>query len=321
MPHTPYSPSSLKPLLIGVVNMQFTPYTETGDLDLAAAREHTHFMIENGIVTGRGVQVIGAQAGDGHYLSDREYGQLIDLVVKETAGRVPLGVGCMRATTHGVLELARHAQAAGADFVLVMPPYQRPNLPCPLDMVEEHFEAVARAVDIAIMLHNAPTTTGQSFSTAALTRLGEIESIVAYKEDRQDFGSLREMVHRFKDRFTINANSYKALLPLDYQTGLKGYNSFLANVDPAYALRQHDLATRADFAECHDFWAAALDMYNYLLGSKTYNLTELGKEMARLAGRAMGCCERIPHRRPGEAERERLRFFMEHVGMAVAVAA
>jgi 4-hydroxy-tetrahydrodipicolinate synthase len=318
MPHTQYSPDALKPLLVGVVNMQFTPYDAAGDLDEAALREHTHFMIDNGIVAGRGVQVIGAQAGDGHYLSDREYRQLIDVVVKETAGRVPLGVGCMRATTHAVVELARYAQDAGADFVLVMAPYQRPAVPCPPEVVIEHFEAVGRAVDIAIMAHNTPTTSGQNLSAAILTRLGGISHIVAYKEDRQDFGGLREMVYRFKDRFMINANSYKALLPLDYQTGLTGYNSFLANVDPAYALRQHDLATRAEFAECHAFWAAALDMYNYLLGGTQYNLTELGKEMARLAGRAMGCCERLPHRRPGPAERARLRALMQDVGLSLA---
>src|SRR5688572_24666527 len=106
MPRSAYAPAQLKPLLGGVVNMQFTPYDAAGDLDVPALRAHTHFMIESGIVTGRGVQVIGAQAGDGFYLSDREYGQLIDVVVKETGGRVPLGVGCARPTTRAVVDLA-----------------------------------------------------------------------------------------------------------------------------------------------------------------------------------------------------------------------
>ncbi len=317
MTHPRYSLQDLKPLLVGVINMHFTPFDEQGELDLAALRGHTHFMIENGIVNGRGVQVVGAQAGQGYFLSDREYRQLIEVVVRESAGRVPVGVGCIRPSTKAVLELARDAQALGADFVLVMPPYYLPLRACSRDKVLEHYHALAAAVDIGIMLHNAPNSTGQNLSSGLLNELAAIPQIIAYKEDRQDFGGLREVIYRFKDRFMINANSYKALIPLDYQSGLTGYNSFLANVDPAYALRQHDLALSGDFAACHAFWARALDLYDYMLTQPGYTFDELGKEMARLAGRPMGACERLPLRRPGEPERARLRGLMEAVGLGV----
>jgi 4-hydroxy-tetrahydrodipicolinate synthase len=315
-PH--YSPQALKPLLAGVINMHFTPFDETGALDLAALRAHTGFMTEYGIVTGRGVQVVGAQAGQGYYLSDREYRQLIEVVVEAAAGRVPVGVGCIRPTTRAVVELARDAQAAGADFVLVMPPYYLPLRPCARSKILEHYRALAAAVDIAVMVHNSPNSTGQSLPFDVLDELAEIEQVVAYKEDRQDFGGLRELVYRFKDRFMINANSYKALIPLDYQSGLTGYNSFLANVDPAYALRQHDLALSGDFTACHAFWARALDLYDYMLNQREYTFDELGKEMARLAGRPVGAGERLPLRRPGEAERDRLRQLMAATGLGLA---
>ena len=317
MKRSQYSPQALKPFLVGVFNMQYTLYNAEQNLDEAALRENTNFMIQKGILAGRGVQIIGAQAGEGACLSDTEYRQLMDIIVKETAGRVPIGVGCIRPTTHAVIELAQYAEGAGADFVLVMPPYYHPNLPCPVDLVYEHYQALARAVKIGIMVHNAPSATGQNLSIAMLNRLAEIEQIIAYKEDRQDFGGLREVVYRFKDRFMINANSYKALIPLDYQFGLTGYNSFLGNVDPAYALRQHDLALSGDFQQCHEFWAKGLDLFTYLQGGSKYNMLELGKEMARIAGRSMGSCERFPLRRPGNAERMKLRRLMEQAGMAV----
>lgn len=317
MAHSRYSPQDLKPLLAGVINMHFTPFNAVGELDEAALCAHTHFMIEAGIVTGRGVQIVGAQAGQGYYLSDREYRQLITHVVRESAGRVPVGVGCIRPTTKAVIELAQDAQAAGADFVLVMPPYYLPQRPCSRRKVLEHYRALAAAVDIAIMVHNSPNSTGQSLSVDILNELAEFEQIVAYKEDRQDFGGLRELVYRFKDRFMINANSYKALIPLDYQTGLTGYNSFLANVDPEYALRQHDLALSGDFAACQTFWATALDLYDYMLHHRDHTFDELGKEMARLAGRPVGDSERLPLQRPDEAVRDQLRALMARVGLGM----
>jgi 4-hydroxy-tetrahydrodipicolinate synthase len=318
MTRSRFSPQDLKPLLAGVINMHFTPFNAAGDLDETALCAHTHFMTESGIVAGRGVQVVGAQAGQGYYLSDGEYRRLISLVVQAAGGRVPVGVGCIRPATKAVIELAQAAEAAGADFVLVMPPYYLPQRPCSREKVLEHYHALAAAIDIAIMVHNSPNSAGQSLSFEVLSELAAIEKIVAYKEDRQDFGGLRELVYRFKDRFMINANSYKALIPLDYQTGLTGYNSFLANVDPAYALRQHDLALSGNFAACHAFWAKALDLYDYMLHQREFTFDELGKEMARLAGRNMGCCERLPLRRPGEPERQQLRRLMQQVGMPVA---
>lgn len=317
MKRSQYTPQTLKPFLVGVVNMQYTPFNAEQTLDEVALRDNTNFMIEQGIVIGRGVQIIGAQAGEGACLSDAEYRQLIDIVIPEAAGRVPIGVACIRPTSHAVIELARYAEEAGADFVLVMPPYIHPNLPCPVDVVYEHYQALVRAIKIGIMVHNAPSATGQNLSIAMLNRLAEIEQIIAYKEDRQDFGGLREVTYRFKDRFMINANSYKALIPLDYQFGLTGYNSFLGNVDPAYALRQHDLALSSDFQQCQEFWAKGLDLFNYLQGGSKYDMLELGKEMARIAGRPVGCCERLPHRRPGNDERLKLKQLMVQAGIAV----
>jgi 4-hydroxy-tetrahydrodipicolinate synthase len=318
MPRTPFAPEALKPLLAGVINMHSTPFDEAGGLDEAALRAHTHFMLAQGLVTGRGVQIVGGHAGQGAYLSDEEYRRLIALVVHESAGRVPVGVGCLRPTTRAVIELARDAQALGADFVLVMPPYYHSGRPCARATVLEHYRALAAAVQIGIMLHNSPSTTGQSLPLDVLDELAAIPHIIAYKEDRQDFGSLRELLYRFKDRFMINANSYKALIPLDYQAGLTGYNSFLANVDPAYALRQHDLAASGDFAACQAFWARAVDLYGYMLNQRDYSFDELAKEAARLAGRSVGAGERLPLRRPGPAQRAQLRPLMAQAGLPLA---
>jgi hypothetical protein len=57
---------------------------------------------------------------------------------------------------------------------------------------------------------------------------------------------------KFWNRLMINANTYKILIPLDYQAGIMGHNSFLANVDLAFALRQHELASSGDFQRAQE---------------------------------------------------------------------
>lgn len=311
-----YTPQALKPLLSGVVNMQFTPWTDM-KMDEAALRDNTRFMIENGIVAGSGVQMIGGQVGEGGQLSDQEYRQLVDVIVSEAAGRVPIGVACLRQSSHAVVELAHYAEEAGADFILVMPPYYWPHLPVAPATVIEHYQALARTIKIAIMIHNDPRTTGQNLSPEVLEELAKIPQIVAYKEDNADFGGLRDLCYRFKNRFMINANSYKSMIPLDYQSGLVGHNSFLANVDPAFALRQHEIALSGDFDRAQELWIKTKGLYRYLAAQPGASIIQSGKEMARLAGRPMGNCERLPHRRPGEVERAKLREYMLTAGMTV----
>jgi 4-hydroxy-tetrahydrodipicolinate synthase len=311
-----YSPQELKSLLVGVVNLQFTPFTPKGNIDESALRENTNFMIENGIVTGRGVQMIGGQVGEGAYLSDREFRQLIDIVVKEAAGRVPIGVATLRQSTRSIIDLAKYADEAGADFVLVMPPFYQGNIACPPDIVVEHYRAIADAIDIGIMIHHDPKIVGQTLSTELVARLMEIEKIIAWKEDRMDFGGLRELCYRFRDRLMINANTYKIMIPLDYQAGIAGHNSFLPNVDPAFALRMHAIALSGDFQRAQELFVKTIDLYSYATGRGSTSIIEFGKEMARIAGRPMGS-ERLPHKRPAPSAQAKLREFMLQAGMTV----
>lgn len=318
MSRSQYDPQSLKPYLVGVINMQLTPFKSDYGIDVDALRKNTHMMIERGIVNGRGVQVVGAQMGEGAYMTDEEYHTLIDVVVKEAAGRVPVGVSLIRTTTHEMVKLAKYAEEAGADFVMALPPRYVPSItPCPTEVVYAHYKALADAINIGIMVHNDPESTGLSMSVEMLNHFAEMDKIIAFKEDRREFGGLREIIYKFKDRFMINANSYKVLLPLDYQSGLTGYNSFLANVDPAYALKQHDLALSADFDKCQEFWANGLEFYDYMLNKSNYRMLELAKEMVRITGQPMGSIERLPFRRPDEETRKKLRANMEKIGMKI----
>jgi len=306
------SPKEVKPLLAGVLNIQFTPFKSATEIDEVALREHTEFMIKGGIVKGKGVQVIGGSNGEGFSLSEHEYATLIDTVVSVSAGRVPIVVGCTRPATQPVIELAKYAKQAGADCVMVLAPHYYPGPSH--DLVYQHFKAIADAVDIGIMIYNNPGVTGLDMPIELLDRLAGIDSIVALKETTSNMFKLRRAAQRYKDRFTLNANTYRWMMPLDYQIGVKGFNTYFGNINPRLAIKMHETGLTGDFEKNNDLWLRMMDLYAYAFAGDMYRATAYGKEMVRLAGLSMGDYTRLPLRNVTEEERKTLRKLMEQAG-------
>jgi len=311
------TPGEIKPLLRGVVNVQCTPFKLVTEIDKEALRDNTRFMIENGIVEGRGVLVIGGSIGEGFSLSEAEYKRLIDVVVEEADGRVPICVGCVRPVTQPVIELARYAEEAGADCIMALAPHYYPNEP--EDVVYAHFKAIADATDIPIVIYNNPAATGQDLSVSLLRRLAEIDQIVACKECTPYTQKLREEAFYLADRFALLPCFTQRTMPFDYQLGAVGFVTWFANFSPAYALEIHDVCLAHDFARAQEIYARSNPLDTYIRAAvRAGGLNReiaLVKEMSRLAGRPMGEIERLPVVRPSEDERRELRRLMTKVGL------
>lgn len=309
------SRKEVKLLLRGVINIQFTPFRSADEIDEQALRDNTRFMVEGGIVAGKGAQVIGGSNGEGFSLSDEEYRQLIDIVVDEAKGRVPIVVACIRLGTEPVIELARYAEQAGADAVMVLAPFYYPN---PSDeVVYQHYKAIADATNIGIMIYNNATITGKDMSFDCLKRLADIENIIALKETTGNMIKLREVAQKLGDRFTLNANTYRVISPLDYLFGVAGHNNYIANYDPKTALEVGAAAASGDFQRCHKIWERSLNLYKYIFTGDMYRMTSFGKEMSRIVGRPMGNFERPPLQRPDATERQKLKELMIESGIKV----
>jgi 4-hydroxy-tetrahydrodipicolinate synthase len=307
------TPEEVKPLLTGVINIQFTPFKSETEIDEDALRAHTAYMIEGGIQEGVGVQVIGGSNGEGFSLSENEYHHLIDTVVEVADGRVPIVVGCTRPATVPVIALAKYAEQAGADAIMVLAPHYYPNPSH--DLVVKHFRAIAEATNIGIMVYNNPGVTGLDMPIPLIERLAEIQNIVAFKETTSNMFKLRQVAYHFKDRFSINANTYRWMMPLDYQLGIKGFNNYFGNIDPVFAIEMHRIGESGDFDSCHELWTRMIDLYNYSFAGDMYKATAYGKEMVRIAGISMGDHTRIPLLRPGKEEREHLKRLMQKAGI------
>ena len=126
-----------------------TPFTATGELDEKAFRDLVEWQIEEG---SHGLVPVGT-TGESPTLSHEEHKRVIEICIDQAKGRVPVVAGAGSNNTEEAIELAVHAEKAGADALLVVTPYY--NKPNQRGMFA-HFSAIAEAVSIPIFIYNIP---------------------------------------------------------------------------------------------------------------------------------------------------------------------
>jgi 4-hydroxy-tetrahydrodipicolinate synthase len=150
----------------GVVPVVPTPFTEADDLDLDGQRRVLDFLIDAGV---HGVCVL-ANWSEQFSLTDEERARLTELALSHVAGRVPVVVTTSHYSTRIAVERSRHAVANGAAMVMLMPPYHGASVRVGEAAILEQVRAVAEAIDIPIMIQDAPMA-GTPLSVPFLARL------------------------------------------------------------------------------------------------------------------------------------------------------
>lgn len=159
----------------GVFPIVPTPFTETGDLDIDAQRRVIDCMIDQG---SDGICLL-ANYSEQFALSDGERDVLLDVCMEHNAGRVPVIVTCSHYSTRIAVERARRAESAGADMLMLMPPYHGALLKADEMGMYQHFHRVAEAIAIPIMVQDAPLS-GVQLSISFLTKLAREIPQIAY---------------------------------------------------------------------------------------------------------------------------------------------
>ncbi|HEV3034129.1 MAG TPA: dihydrodipicolinate synthase family protein [Solirubrobacteraceae bacterium] len=126
-----------------------TPFTDSGDIDLAAQREVTRFALDQG---SHGLICFGL-AGEVFRLTPDERIELLRVIVAETNGAVPVLAGVGTEATHGSVRLAKAAAEAGADGLVVPPPL---TSPASKPALIRYFQEIAAATDLPVMIQDAP---------------------------------------------------------------------------------------------------------------------------------------------------------------------
>ncbi|WP_380169877.1 4-hydroxy-tetrahydrodipicolinate synthase [Kineococcus sp. DHX-1] len=172
-----------------VLSAMVTPFRPDGSLDLAAAAS----LAEHLVATGHDGLVVSGTTGESPTTTDEEKDALLRAVLDAVGDRATVVAGVGTNDTRHTVELARAAEKAGAHGLLVVTPYY--NKP-PQTAVLAHFETVADATGLPVMLYDIPARAGVPIETETLVRAAEHDRIVAVKDAKSDLYGTAQVLAR-----------------------------------------------------------------------------------------------------------------------------
>ncbi|MFE6096998.1 4-hydroxy-tetrahydrodipicolinate synthase [Streptomyces massasporeus] len=221
---SPTPPPAPTPLLGRTLCAMITPFTPSGTLDLDGAQHLATHLVENGC---DGL-VLSGTTGESPTTTDAEKSALVAAVKGAVGDRAKVVAGIGTPDTRHTIELAREAEKAGADGLLVVSPYySRP----PQDAIEAHFREIADACELPLMLYDIPARTGTRIEPETILRLADHPRIVAVKDCSQDFLGAQKVLARTALAYYAGCDEHNLAL---YAVGGTGYVSTVANVIPTH---------------------------------------------------------------------------------------
>jgi len=280
-----------------------TPFTKSGELDEAGVRRLARRQIDAGVH----FLVPCGTTGETPTLSEAERRRVVELVVEQANGRVPVMAGAGGYDTREVVHAAREMQKAGANGLLSVTPYY--NKPTPEGLFQ-HFSAVADATELPIVLYNVPGRTGCNMEAPTVARLATIPHIVGVKEASGNIQQMAEILRAVPPTFQVLSGDDAITIPL-MAIGGRGIISVASNSIPA------EMAQMVEAAEAGDY-AAARAMHHRLLPLPLVNFVESNPGPVKFAMAAMGLCEevfRLPMVSPRPASKDRILAVMAELGL------
>lgn len=185
-------------------------------------------MIDDQIAKGTDAIVICGTTGESSAMTDEEHIACIAYAVKQTAGRVPVIAGAGSNHTSYAQWLSKEAEQAGADALLHVTPYY--NKTSQLGLIR-HFNAVADASSLPVILYNVPSRTGVNITPDTYLELSKHPNIVATKEASGNISQIAQIAHLCGDELDIYSGNDDQIVPI-LSLGGKGVISVLSNVMP-----------------------------------------------------------------------------------------
>jgi 4-hydroxy-tetrahydrodipicolinate synthase len=263
--------SSLK--LTGSMTALVTPF-KGGKVDLDAFVRHVEHQIEHGT----SVLVPCGTTGESATMDHEEQLAVVKACVKTARGRVPVIAGSGKNDTRATIALTTDVKEAGADAALVVTPYY--NKPSQEGLVR-HYQAVADAVDIPVVLYNVPGRTGINLLPESVARLAEHRRIVANKEASGDLVQIAEIVRLCGANMTIISGDDGLTFPM-IAIGATGVISVASNVAPAEVAKLCKAALANDIAAARAQHLRLLPLFRVLFaeaspGPTKYALAKMGR--------------------------------------------
>ncbi|AOY44007.1 MULTISPECIES: 4-hydroxy-tetrahydrodipicolinate synthase [Psychrobacter] len=237
----------IKTRLQGSMVALVTPMHPDGTVDYKRLADLIDWQIEQGTHC---LVAVGT-TGESATLSMQEHSDVIRYFVQHVKGRVPVIAGTGANNTIEAIKLTQDAADAGADCALLVAPYY--NKP-PQEGLYQHYQAIAKAVNIPQMLYNVPGRTVVDIAQETVERLADIDNIVAIKDATGSVGRGEQLIKAVGDRMVVLSGDDGTALDL-LKVGGKGNISVTANVAPKAMSETFAAGLRGDFetaSQIHD---------------------------------------------------------------------
>lgn len=284
-------------MIQGSIVALITPFRD-GRLDEEALTKMVEWHIEQGT---HGIVPVGT-TGESPTLSHDEHCRVIELVVKQAAGRVPVIAGAGSNNPIEAIEYTRVAERAGADATLhVAGYYNRPNQ----DGLYHHFKMVHDETNIPIILYNIPPRAIVDIQPQTMARLAELPRIIGVKDATGDLARPWSERQLIKKPFTWLSGEDATAVAYNVGGGT-GCISVTANVAPKLVAQVQELTLAGD-------WAAARALQDRLIPLHQVMFAEPSPAGAKYAASLLGLCTeecRVPVMPLSAATKERIRSAM-----------
>jgi len=249
----------------GVFPVVPTTFTDAGELDLASQKRCVDFMIDAG---SDGLAIL-ANFSEQFVLADDERELLTRTILEHVAGRVPVIVTTTHYSTRVTVARSKLAQAAGAAMIMVMPPYHGATIRAGEPAIEAYFRQLSDAIDVPIMIQDAPVA-GTPLSATFLARLAtDIEHVAYFKiETAGAAAKLRELIRLGGDAIEGPWDGEEAItLWPDLEAGATGSMTGGGYPDGMAPIVRDYLAGRRDAArERYERWLPLINYENRQCG-------------------------------------------------------
>ena len=244
-----------KPLFTGCGTALVTPF-RNGEVDYEALDR----LVEDQIANGVNALIAVGTTGEPATMSWDEHLAVIRRVVEKVDHRVPVIAGTGSNATSEAVYAAKHAADFGADAQLVVTPYYNKTSQAGL---VAHFNAIADAATLPVIVYNVPSRTGLNIGPEALAQICEHENVIAVKEASPDVAQAMEKVRLCGDKVDFYCGNDDLIVPT-ISIGFKGVISVLSNILPAETSRMANLALEGRCKEASEIQLRLLPFINAL---------------------------------------------------------
>jgi 4-hydroxy-tetrahydrodipicolinate synthase len=279
-----------------------TPF-QNGAVDEKTFRALVVWQIDEGT---NGLVPVGT-TGESPTLSHDEHKQVVEWCVAEARGRVPVIAGAGSNSTREAIDLAQHAEKAGADAVLVVTPYY--NKPTQ-DGLYQHFKAINDAIGIPIIIYNIPGRSVIDISVDTMRRLYELKNIAGVKDATSSMVRVSQQREALGEEFTqLSGDDATALGFMAH--GGHGSISVTSNAAPRLCAEFQNACLRGDYG-------AALKLQDKLMPLHLNLFIEASPSPVKYALSVLGKCAdtvRLPIVSLSDRAKVAVRDAMVHAGL------